>query len=50
MDKNPKLPPKYFTIKSIFVYLNVYKEVRRIPIVLFCPPLKSSKNIRKSTI
>lgn len=50
MDKNPKLPPKYLTIKSTLVYLKVSKEVRRIPTVLFCPPLKSSKNISRSTI
>ena len=50
MDKNPKLPPRYFTIKSTLVYLNVSKEVRRTPIVLFWPALKSSKNISKSTI
>lgn len=49
MDKKPKLPPKYFTIKSTLAYLKVYSELRRTPMILFCVPLKSSKYISKST-
>ncbi len=50
LERKPTVPPRYFTIKSTLISLNLSKEFRRVAATLPWLPFKSVKNISRSTI